>query len=100
MHAYHFQLAVVLLLYLATFAAYALPATLSAAARTLRRPGLDATLFLLLSLLAALYAYPLRAEKGGGGPTNPPPRGVIRIYHLDASGRLVPLGASIQEVKP
>ena len=59
----------------------------------------ETTLFILLALAAACYAFPSSADKGG--PTNPPAtvRGVIRLYHEDATGRLVPLDAKIKEMK-
>ena len=103
MHAQQIQTAIVLLLCLATVAAYVAPGIVSLAS-ALRKP--EETAFLLLALAAALYAYPSSAAKSGGGETNPPPisvkqpTGRINLFYHDLSGRLVPFDARIKEVTP
>ena len=92
--------ALVLLLWTAACAAWCLPRLASGAA-ALRKP--EATLWLLLALLAALYAFPSSAQKSTNPPppaAAPPERGVIRLYRDDGTGRLVPLDAEILEVSP
>lgn len=73
----------------------------AAACRRLRAQGWAAAALAALALAAAtLY--------GGskGGSTNEPPvippavSGRIRLYHEDASGRLVPLDAKMKGVEP
>jgi hypothetical protein len=99
-----FYTALILILWTSALLACWLPALARHIAQAWRARSDAATAFILLAIAAAVYAFPSRAEKGG--PTNPPPpaiiqpEGVIRLYHEDASGRLVPLGAQIRKANP
>jgi hypothetical protein len=93
------------LLLIALYLLPLLPRVLSKLSDAWRNPGAGGTLFVCLVLIACVYAYPSSASKGGG-ETNPPPvevsapAGRINLYHEDATGRLVPIGADIREVQP
>jgi len=94
-------IAVVVLLWSIPLAAYAIPAVMRDVAGVCRSRGDMATLFILLALAAAIYAFPSQAEKGGG--TNVPPATVegptktIRLYYTGSNGHLVPLGAEMRK---
>ena len=94
-------IAVVVLLWAIPLAAYAIPAVMRDVAGVCRQKGNHLTLFIFLALVAAIYAFPSRAEKGGG--TNIPPATVegttktIRLYYTGSNGHLVPLGAEIRK---
>lgn len=92
-----------IVLWSAPLLAWLLPAASVRLVAGFRHRDLAAPIFMLLAISAALYAFPSSASKGG---TNPPPAatssavGRIRLYHVDADGRLVPLDARIREVTP
>lgn len=95
----------IITLWLLVLGAYTLPRLYANVAAVLRGGSRSShvTLFCLMALAAAFYAFPSSADKGTPPDTNPPPatvRGVIRLYHQDAAGRLVPLGAEIKEARP
>jgi hypothetical protein len=64
------------------------------------------TIFLLAAIWCAAWAFPSRAEKGGGGETNNPSASVdgsvksIRLFYSDSDGHLVPFNARIKGVHP
>ena len=93
----------VIALWLLPVLAAALPAVTRAVSAFWR--GRDTGTVLLIVALATWCTVGVgRAiASKGGGETNPPPaavRGVIRLYHEDATGRLVPLDAQIKGVTP
>lgn len=83
---------------------YALPPLITSGANFMRQSDSGfVTLFVLLVLAGAFYAFPSSASKGGGTNTPPPavahPVKQINLYYQDATGRLFPLGARIKEDK-
>jgi hypothetical protein len=99
------QTLILIALWAAPLLAFTLPRLAAALSALWRSRSPSAAAFALLALAACLYAYPSSADKGGGETNVPPaapsaPAGQIRLYREDASGRLVPLGAGIREVRP
>lgn len=92
-------------LWLLPLLAFALPRLAASLTALWRSRDPAARLLIALALAACLYAFPSSADKGGGETNVPPaapsaPAGRIRLFHENASGRLVPLGAEIREVLP
>lgn len=93
---------IVMALILLNVAVRLAPAAYALASGLWRERGVEFYVFLALALAAALYAFPSRAQKGGGGPcTNgpcalPPPQ-VLPLWRAP-DGRLYPVGPRIMEV--